>query len=364
MNLIFNPSDKPESFGSHILIGLSGTTLDDLDKRLLAAVKPAGLLLLKRNFEHGSPYEVWLPKLQKLLTDAKNYAERDAMFVTIDHEGGRVNRTPPPLTSFPEPARYGRKAGEVAAAMAAELKSIGVNVDWAPLADIHSNPTNPVIGARAFGEDPEDVARKAVAFAEALMQNGILGCAKHFPGHGDTAVDSHHELPTVERSLDEIKERELIPFRAMIDIDIPFVMTAHIVFPKIDPKFPATLSEKILGGILRDTLGFTNVIIGDDLDMKAVAHRFQSNETVGLAMNAGCDMFCIARFPDGASDRPLHLAKSMAICLTKKLLSEETLFKSFTRIKKIADNRLGPSIVAPLGEDVFERHEQLRDEFR
>ncbi|MFM1847679.1 MAG: hypothetical protein RL417_1153, partial [Pseudomonadota bacterium] len=279
MNLEFQVGDKPEYFGNHIVIGLSGTTLDDSDKRMLAKVKPAGVLLLKRNFDHGSSYEAWLPKLRKLLEDVRNYAEREDIFVTIDHEGGRVCRTPAPITAFPPPLKYGARAAEVGSAIGIELASIGVNVDWAPLADIHSNPTNPVIGDRSFGSDPEMVGRYAVSFAQGLMSHGVLGCAKHFPGHGDTTVDSHLELPTLDLSAEELRNRELRPFRALIDIDIPFVMTAHILFPKIDPRFPATLSKKILGSLLRDGMGFQNIVIGDDLDMKAIAERFQASET-------------------------------------------------------------------------------------
>jgi beta-N-acetylhexosaminidase len=246
--------------------------------------------------------------------------------------------------------------------MAIELRSIGVNVSWAPLADVHSSPTNPVIGTRAFGSDPEDVARKAVTFARALMDHGVLGCAKHFPGHGDTTTDSHHELPTVDLPLDLIRRRELPPFQALIDIDIPFVMTAHILFPQIDPVCPATLSPRIVDGLLRETLGFNNVVLGDDLDMKAIAPLFGATETVAHAMNAGCDMFCIARFPDGTSERPIELAKNMATCLTRRLITEDRLFTSFERIKRIASSRLQRSVVSPLSADVFARHGALRDE--
>jgi len=362
MNLKFKPSDRPDAFGNHFIVGLSGTTLDDADKRVLATVKPVGLLLLKRNFDHTSPYPTWLSKLERLLDDARNYAEREDLFVTLDHEGGRVHRTPPPLTIFPEPARYGHRAAEVATAMAIELRSIGVNVSWSPLADVHSNPANPIIGTRAFSGEPEDVARKAVTFARALMQHGVLGCAKHFPGHGDTSTDSHHELPTVDLPLEVIRRRELPPFQALIDIDIPFVMTAHILFPQIDPVLPATVSPRILGGLLRDQMGFDNIVMGDDLDMRAVSHLFESTDAVAQAINAGCDMLCVARFPDGTSERPIDLAKNMAACLTKRLITEDRLFESFTRINRIASTRLQRSVVTQLSDEVFTRHAALCQE--
>lgn len=364
MQLDFSPSDRPAAFGHHFIVGLSGTSLSDTDKRILATVRPAGLLLLKRNFDHTNPYPTWSTTLTRLLNDARAYAEREDLFVTLDHEGGRVHRVPPPLTLFPEPARYGHRAAEVATAMAIELRSIGVNVSWAPLADVHSNPANPVIGTRAFSGDPTDVAHKAVVFARALMDHGVLGCAKHFPGHGDTSTDSHHELPTVDVPFEVLRERELTPFQALIDIDIPFVMSAHILFPQIDPVRPATLSPKILGDILRGRMGFNNVVIGDDLDMRAVAHLFSSYDTVAHALNAGCDMFCVARFPDGTSERPIELAKNMAACLTRRLITEDRLFESFTRINRVATNRLKPSVVTPLEDEIFARHAALRDELR
>lgn len=359
MNLEFNPSDSPAAFGNYLIIGLSGATLDDTDKRMLATVRPAGILLLKRNFDHDSPYEVWLRKLDTLISAVKDYAERDNLFVTIDHEGGRVLRTPLPITQFPSPARYSSRAAEVGAAIGVELRSLGVNVDWAPLADIHSNPANPVIGDRAFACDPEFVGRHAVSFAQAMMAEGVLGCAKHFPGHGDTAVDSHLELPTLDRTVEELKNRELLPFRALIDIDIPFVMTAHIVFPKIDPGIPATLSTRLIDGLLRGDLGFQNIVVTDDLDMKAIAGRFELPDVATKVMNAGCDMFCIARYPDGSSDRPLAIARALATSLLKGRITEQRLFESFARISRIAATRLRGSSTSLLDDSTLQRHQQL-----
>ena len=359
MRLEFSLSEKNHSLGNHFIVGLSGTVLSDLDKRILGTLRPAGVLLLKRNFNHGVAYPAWLGELRRLLDDVRAYAEREEIIVSIDHEGGAVMRTPPPLTRFPEPMAYARKAGEVGAAMALELRSIGVNVSWAPLADIHSNPLNPVIGRRALGTTSDEVAQRSLLFARALEANGVLGCAKHFPGHGDTDTDSHRELPRLELTEAELRDRELRPFRALIESGIPFVMTGHILFPKIDPLWPATLSPRILA-MLRNELGFGNIIISDDIGMGAVADSFATAETLGHAFSAGCDMFIVARAPDTRSERPLALARDLFACLRRHTVTEAGLHAAYERIRGVCADRISPSTTTPLDAATLQRHEELR----
>lgn len=360
----FSLSEKPESYGNHFIIGLASTKLEELDKRILGTLKPAGILLLGRNFARGTTYREWLGELKTLLKEVKNYAERDQILVSLDHEGGRVHRAPAPITLFPEAMRCASSAEAVAKAMAVELKSMGVNLSWAPVADIHSNPTNPIIGNRAFGKDAESVSVIAAKFTRALDAEGILTCAKHYPGHGDTETDSHLELPTLNLTEQELKERELRPFKAQVAANVPFMMTAHILYPKIDPLYPATLSEKILKGFLREELNYNGIIVSDDLDMKAVSAAFKSDETIGLAVRAGCDMFIVARQPDPSSDRPLVLAKSMYACLKAKKLSEELLHKSFQRIEELFKTRVKMYEPEILAEEVLAKNAKLAAEIR
>lgn len=358
----FNLNERPESYGRHFIVGLSGITLDDYDKAILGKLKPAGVLLLKRNFDHTRKYEEWLELLKRLLNDVRNYAERDQIIVSLDHEGGRVHRLPAPITRFPAAELYASRSGEVAKAMAIELKSLGVNLSWSPLADIHSNPLNPIIGDRAFGKNPDQVCENACAFLNSLQENGVLGCAKHYPGHGDTSTDSHLELPTLNLSLEQLRSRELIPFAALVKCNVPMVMTAHILFPQIDAHHPATLSSKILDQILRSELGYKGIIISDDLDMKAVSDGFKHEENLGKAINAGCDMFIVARNPDPASDRPLVLTNYLYRCLKNRQVSEARLHQSYLRIAELFSQRLQKHDVQKLDGDIFEAHRELAED--
>ncbi|MCJ8279625.1 MAG: glycoside hydrolase, partial [Rivularia sp. ALOHA_DT_140] len=253
-------------FGNHLIIGVSGTELTDEDKRILSTIKPVGVCFFAKNFRDGQPYEMWLETYKEMHRDIKEYTERESMFFSIDHEGGRVIRPPLPITRFPYTYVCRKRARKIAKAMAVELKSLGINVSWSPVADIFSNPNNPIIGPRSFDTTPEKAAEAAREYFIGLQESGIIACAKHFPGHGDTNTDSHLALPKLNLTKSEIENRELIPFKALIAEKIPLIMTAHILFPEIGGDKPATFSQTILTQILRKELGFTGVVVSDDLD--------------------------------------------------------------------------------------------------
>jgi beta-N-acetylhexosaminidase len=258
------------------------------------------------------------------------------MFVSIDHEGGRVIRPPLPITRFPYASLYHNLAREVGLAIGLELKSLGINVCWAPVADVYSNPLNPIIGPRAFGLTPETAAQNAVNFYEGLKEARIIGCAKHFPGHGDTSKDSHIELPVLNLGAEELANRELIPFKALINAQIPSIMTAHILFPQIDADVPATLSKQILTGILREQLGFRGVVVSDDLDMKAVSEMFVQSGTVAKSLHAGCDLFIVSRNIGSIStERTYAMAKDFAESLKNGSLDESVVEIAQTRIDEL-----------------------------
>src|SRR5262245_28882542 len=191
--------------GDHFLIGLRPTAqLHERDRALLAELRPAGVVLFKSNFLHDQPYERWLEVHRKLIADVRAAIGRDRIFIGIDHEGGRVCRTPAPITRFSYAAQWAAQAEAVAHAMGVELASLGVNLNFAPVLDIHSNPANPVIGPRALGTTSERVTAAALAFMEGMQAESVLACGKHFPGHGDTDKDSHHELPVLDQDLDAL----------------------------------------------------------------------------------------------------------------------------------------------------------------
>ncbi|MEA5578845.1 beta-N-acetylhexosaminidase [Anabaena sp. UHCC 0451] len=325
-----------QSFGNHLILGVSGTTLSDDDKRVLSELKPVGVIFFAKNFLDGVSYPVWLESFKNLIQQIREYTERDSLFTTIDHEGGRVVRTPLPITRFPYAYLVRSQAHKVAKATALELKSLGINLSFSPDADIFSNPQNPIIGPRAFGTTPETASQSAREYYQGLREGGILGCAKHFPGHGDTSTDSHLELPILDLSLEDLRKRELIPFQTLIREQIPLIMTAHILFPQIDPELPATLSKTILNHILREELNFPGVVVSDDLDMKAVSDMFMQSGTVARAFNAGCDLFIVSRNINSSSlERTYKIAEDFANCLNNGSLNEEIVEKAKERIEKL-----------------------------
>ncbi|MFN6463153.1 MAG: beta-N-acetylhexosaminidase [Nostoc sp. DedVER02] len=352
-------SQKLKRFGHHLILGISGATLSDDDKRALSELKPIGVIFFAKNFLDGTPYQVWLESFKDLTSQIREYTERDSMFMTLDHEGGRVIRTPLPITRFPHALLLRSHAREVAKATAVELKSLGINLSWAPVADVFSHPHNPVIGPRAFGNTPEIAAKDARDYYLGLQESGILGCAKHFPGHGDTSKDSHIELPILDLTLEDLRLRELIPFKALIEVQIPLIMTAHILFPKIDADVPATLSQAILKNILREELGFEGVVVSDDLDMKAISDMFMKPGTVARSFHAGCDLFIVSRNINSSSiERTYQIAEDFADSLSKGSLDESVVEAAKERIDKLL--AVTPQYtVEALDKNILLQHAQL-----
>ncbi len=298
--------------GDHFIVGLSGISLNETDRRILSTLRPAGVILFAYNFAHDLEYREWHNALCELLRETGAMIGREKFFVSLDHEGGRVHRVPPPISHFPSALEYSGSSGDIGRQMAAELRSLGINLSFAPVLDVNSNPSNPIIGPRAFGATPAEVITAALPFAKALVDGGIMCCGKHFPGHGDTSTDSHIELPVIRKTVEELSACELKPFEAAAKAGFPFIMTAHILFPEIDACNPATISAPILSGILREKMKFRGVIITDDLNMEAVKEIFERGDGAVRSIKAGCDMFCASRFSQPESEAPLLLAEKLA----------------------------------------------------
>src|SRR3954470_5316805 len=216
------------------------------------------------------------------------------LWVSVDQEGGRVARLKAPFTEWPPMATLGRSgdvklAERFARALATELKAAGITLDYAPVLDVLTNAKNPVIGDRALAEKAEDVGRLGAAIIRTLQAGGVAACGKHFPGHGDTSVDSHLELPLVEHPIERLRGVELVPFVAAVAARVASIMTAHIFMPALDEDRPATLSRRIITGLLREELGYTGVILSDDLEMKAIATTYDVPDAAVQAIAAGCD---------------------------------------------------------------------------
>jgi len=224
------------------------------------------------------------------------------LLVAVDQEGGRVRRLRDPWAPWPSAARMGasddpervRAAGR---AVGEELASCGIHLDLAPVLDVHTNPANPIIGDRAFGTTPGAVIRLAGAFAAGLADADVAACGKHFPGHGDTEKDSHHELPLVAHARERLLAVEIAPFAALAPV-LPAIMSAHVRYPALDPDLTATLSPAVLGGILRRRLGFGGVVLSDDLEMRAVADHYPPGAIAVAALEAGADLLAFCRDAD------------------------------------------------------------------
>jgi beta-N-acetylhexosaminidase len=255
----------------------------------------AGAILFSRNVE--SPQQV--AQLVRVLKEA---AAPRPFLVAVDQEGGRVQRLRAPWTEWPPMRRVGETgeaalAEAVGAALGREVRAAGFDLDFAPVVDVDTNPQNPVIGDRAFSREPARVAEMGAALVRGLQGAGVAACAKHFPGHGDTAQDSHLELPRLPHGLERLRAVELPPFHAAVEAGVACVMTAHVVFEAVDADFPATLSPRALA-VLREELGYPGVIVSDDLEMKAVAGRWSTEDAAQRAVEAGCDLLLACKTPE------------------------------------------------------------------
>ena len=273
--------------GQMLMVGISGYRLTRAELRICQSYNFGGFILFGRNCCEPAQIHFLCRSLSK--------ATDRLPFIAIDEEGGRVHRLPPPFTHFPPAALVGKTASpdlacRVGRAVGAELSLLGINLNFAPVLDVDSNPENPIIGDRSFGATPDRVAAMALAWSEGLRFGGIIPCGKHFPGHGNTATDSHLHLPMVTKSLSELHAVELRPFLHACRSRIEALMTAHVVFPALDEKFPATLSSRIVTGLLRQELGYDGLVFSDDMEMKAISENFDAEEAAVSSVRAGINV--------------------------------------------------------------------------
>ncbi|MEM7137263.1 MAG: beta-N-acetylhexosaminidase [Myxococcota bacterium] len=276
--------------GSVIVCGFDGSEVPADVRTWITSDTLAGLILFKRNIEDASQAADMIAAATQVEDSAR------PLLVCVDQEGGRVARFGPPIVELP-PMRTLASAGDLdlttlgGRVLGRQLRAVGINLNFAPVLDVDTNPANPVIGDRAFGATPQEVTDHGLAFAHGLHEGGVLSCAKHFPGHGDTDVDSHHALPVLRHDRTRLDDVELRPFRSAVGT-VPSVMTAHVVIEELDTA-PATLSSALIDGLLRDEIGFTGAVFTDDLEMKAVSAQYPVEESGVLAIEAGCDILLV-----------------------------------------------------------------------
>jgi beta-N-acetylhexosaminidase len=273
--------------GRLTIVGFAGQTVPAELRRIAAEFDLGGVIYFARNID--TPEQV-----AELSREIAALSREWPLWISVDQEGGRVARFRSPFTEWPPAIALGRSgdaslARRFGAALAAELTAVGITLDFAPVLDVHTNPANPIIGDRAFAERPEDAARLGAAFIEGLQAGGVAACGKHFPGHGDTSVDSHLGLPVLDYDRRRLDAVEFVPFRRAIAANVATIMTAHVLVPAIDDANVATFSPTFVDRWLKTEFGFRGVVISDDLGMAAVSATSSLGEASVRAIGAGCD---------------------------------------------------------------------------
>lgn len=282
-----------ERIGQLVLAGVDGTTLDKGAQRMLQEHPIGGIILFKDNMSDAQS----TAKLLQALAEA-NEGNPVPLFFSIDHEGGVVNRLPKTFTAIPGNAKvasFDRTAltEEMGRLLAEQIKLLGFNLNFAPVLDLNLGPKS-AIGSRSFGDNPQRVAELGAALITGMQGDEVIAAAKHFPGIGDTVVDSHLDLPVIDKSADELARNEWVPFKAAIDADVGMVMVGHVLVPNLDSKLPSSLSGPIISGQLRDELGFDGVVITDDITMGAITKNYGLAEAAVSAVTAGADIVLVA----------------------------------------------------------------------
>ena len=334
--------------------GEDATAVTKHAEELVKNMQVGGVVLMPRNVSDNlAETAATIHALQKL--------SEETLFVCVDQEGGMITRFQKGLTVFPSAMAHGATADagtafRSATANARELGVLGVNWNFAPVADVNNNLMNPIIGTRSYGENAQAVAQFVTRAVRGHNEGGVISAVKHFPGHGDTAVDSHLELPAISCDMERMESTELVPFKAAIAAGAPAIMTAHIMFTELDSELPATLSNKVISGLLREKMEFDGLVITDCLEMKAIADKYGSMAAV-MAIEAGADLLLVCHTPEvqkAMYDEVLNAAKSGRI-------TKQRLEKSLKRIRLIKSriSSTEPGDMAGLDNP---EHAQLRDE--
>ena len=331
--------------------GFDSAHRDDLDALIDRGL--GGVVLFSRNIT-GGPDEV-----AALTADLKRRAGDRPLYVAVDQEGGRVARLREGFTAVPAMREITSDAlaADAGTVLGRELRAVNIDVNFAPVADVDTNPLNPVIGDRSFGRDPSTVGRRAAALLTAMQAEGVAACAKHFPGHGDTSQDSHTSLPTLPHDLARLDRIELPPFRDCVAAGAASVMTAHVLLPALDADVPATLSRRVLTGLLRDRLGYDGVVFSDDLEMAGVAAHHDLGDAAVRTVLAGADVALICHTPA----RQVAALDALEKAIRDGALSRERLAQSLRRLDALCARFVRPPTgVRPTEAFASAVHQRLR----
>lgn len=325
-----------EKAGQLLIVGFKGTFLNDRTKSYINDLKVGGLILFDRNIESKGQIIGLVEEIK-----GSNAEEDIPLFLCIDEEGGLISRLPKEYRRLPDPFQIGETndvdiAFQFGQLLGNRVKGLGLNLNFAPVLDIHSNPDNPVIGKRAYGTNPERVSDIGLEVAKGIRNSSIIPAVKHFPGHGDTSTDSHLELPIIDKSLEELRNFELIPFEDAIENNIEMIMMAHILLPSLDKDYPATLSKKIVHDLLRDEMGYEGVIVSDDMTMGAIVNNFTLEDACIDFLKAGGDILLVCH----GEDNPRIVFDKIIDAVEIGELSMEEIDEKVYRILELKDRYL------------------------
>ncbi len=316
--------------GPFFVVGFDGISMPASLKRLYERHGLGGVILFDRNIEAPG-------QLKRLTGQCQSLSPDGSFIISIDQEGGRFQRLKPPhFTALPPASEVGiRTALDLGRRMGQELATLGINVDFAPVLDVNTNPHNPIIGERSFGSDPKLVAEVGRLFVTGLQEKGVLACGKHFPGHGDTDQDSHLTLPVVDHPIERLREVELVPFRELIGAGLKCLMTAHVLYPALDSEHPATFSSRTLIGLLRKELGFEGLIITDDMGMAGSLSQADLPEACIQAFAAGCDLLLVCEH----HERHEEIMEALGRAIDRSSALQERARESLKRINRVTSQK-------------------------
>jgi beta-N-acetylhexosaminidase len=320
-----------EKIGQMIFAGIDGFDMNRLTNELITTYKVGGLILYKTNVKTTG-------QLVELVNTLKrtNAGNKLPLWMGVDEEGGKVTRLPDEIAKTPPNKQVGKTnskelAYSIGNLLGKELNAYGLNVDFAPVLDINSNPNNPVIGERSFGTNAPIVSSMGIQEMKGLQAQRVLPVVKHFPGHGDTSEDSHIGLPVVQHNLDRLRKLELVPFAEAFSQQADAVMVAHILLPKVDTQYPASMSKKIITGLLRQEMDFNGLIVSDDMTMGAILKNYELGEAAVQSVLAGTDVVMVAH----EYDKIVTVIGALRKAVEEKRIPMQTIDQSVTRIIKL-----------------------------
>lgn len=332
-------------YGPLMTIGIQGKSLSNDEKKFIVANRIGGVVLFTRNFESIKQFHELCHDIHSLRL---KMPEKTPLFLSIDMEGGRVQRLKEPFTVWPPL----KKVGDIdnptlsflfSQKMGQELRAFGINVNFAPCADIFSNPSNTVIGDRSLSSDPELVAKHVSAIVRGYIKSDVQACVKHFPGHGNTLLDSHEELPKEDADLKRLEDFEMVPFKRAFKARVEMCMTSHILFPKVDPKYPVSLSEIFIQKVLKEHCRFRGLVVTDDLDMGALRKNFSIEEIAVQTLKAGSDVLLYCNEPLS----PAHALEAIIGAIAQGTLNKADLESRIKRVEQFKkENILNPDPIS------------------